>query len=505
MPKGLGMSTTKVSTPFRVVVAEDHLTATIRLRDEADFKHVTTSDVVVALEQARIMVDDAVTSRIQEYIARITAGRHAYEPVLIAKGRPLDEGKDATFEWYEPIAPREEAINEDEDERRLSHYDVSKFVMVNAGDTIGHITPAVPATPGIDVHGNEIPIRKAPSEIELNENVVLAEDGTTVVAQEAGRVNVADGRITVVTVLEITENVDFSVGHINSPTPVNVRGNIQDLFQVRTDRWLTVGGAIEAAEVDAAEHIEVRGGILNRDKGFVRSGGTIAAKFCAEAQVDAEGDITIGKEVLNSRVNTESRLLIPNGAVIGGKVYARVAIEAKVVGSDAGVPTDVAVGVREDLLREAKVAEIENARRRKAIERIRETVSPLMAQAKHLAQHQRERATELMFQADSIEAEINKVEQRVKDGMAAVYVPSGEHETAEDFGPYVLVSSKVCQGVTVRIDDRVTSFVKEMKGPIRIHKRKIKNHTVVAAVNQLTGSVTELNSRKVEFEEETAE
>jgi uncharacterized protein (DUF342 family) len=495
--------------PFDIEVSRDHLTATIRLREDADASAATAGEAVIACQAAKVDVNADVTKRIDEYIKKIQNGEDEFEPSVIAEGRAVYEGKDGYFEWYESIKPSDEAINEDEDATKLSHYDVTRFVVVDAGDVIGHVTPPEPAATGVDVHGHELPVRNQPREFRLGENVALADDGMTVVALEPGRVQHSPWEIAVLCVLDIADNVDFSVGHIDSPTPVCVRGNIQDLFRVRTAKWLSVGGAIEAAEVEAADFIEVRGGILNRDKGYVKAGGKLNAKFCAEATVDAEGDITIGKEVLNSKLRTQSRVIIPNGAVIGGKVYARIGVEARTLGSDAGVPTSISVGIPEELLRDAKTVEVDNVRRRRSVKKIRDIITPVMDHGDMLAEHQRVRATELLARTDDIESRIEQTEEALKNGLAAIFVPSATNTGDTDgesgpheIGPYVLFQSKVCQGVTVRIDDKVTSFVKEMKGPIRICKRRVKNHTILAAINQLTGSVIELNSRKFEFEDE---
>lgn len=62
---------------------------------------------------------------------------------------------------------------------------------------------------------------------------------------------------------------------------------------------------------------------------------------------------------------------------------------------------------------------------------------------------------------------------------------------------YVLVNSTIHQRVSIRVGDRVVTFHKGMKGPVKIERRKIKNYTAIVSVNQLTGSVTELNAQRV--------
>ena len=49
----------------------------------------------------------------------------------------------------------------------------------------------------------------------------------------------------------------------------------------------------------------------------------------------------------------------------------------------------------------------------------------------------------------------------------------------------------------VLIAKQLVTFQQELKGPFKIQRRKIENQTVVAIVNQITGSVTELNSYRL--------
>ena len=492
------MTQTQVKSPFKVEVSPDRLQATIRLVDGADPQQMTTQEVVAALGAVKVAVTDLVTSRVEEYVKNLLAGNNPHAPVVIATGKAAQEGQDGRFEWDEEIAIR---LHHQNNEATLDYHNVCTIVLVSAGDRIGRAIPPNAGIPGVDVHFNEIRLKEALRKVTLKNNVALMDDGVTVTATTPGKVDFDPKSLTlsVVEVLEIAGDVDFSVGNVDSPTNVSVRGNIKDMFRVKTLKSLSVGGAIEAAEIEAGENVEVRGGILNRSKGHVRAKGAIKAKFCDEANLHAVGDIIITREVLNSHIHTESKLLIPNGAVIGGSVYGRIGVEVKVLGSDACIPTAVGVGTSEQLLREAMQAKVEHARHRATVEKIRQTVQPLLVHAKSMSRAQKELATELMGQADSLEAKIHKSEECFREIMAAM--AAAPDETSKDTGPCVLVGLKVCQGVSVRIHDRITTFMTEAKGPIRICRRKIKNHTVVAAVNPLTGSVIELNSHRVEFDD----
>ncbi len=59
----------------------------------------------------------------------------------------------------------------------------------------------------------------------------------------------------------------------------------------------------------------VRGGIIGHHKGSVRAGGRIVAKFAQDADLTAESDIDITKEVMHSRVHCRGKVSVPRGAI----------------------------------------------------------------------------------------------------------------------------------------------------------------------------------------------
>jgi uncharacterized protein len=280
----------------------------------------------------------------------------------------------------------------------------------------------------------------------------------------------------------------FECGNINAATDVNVKGTILDLFKVQSRKSIKVGGAIQAAEVEAGGDVIVRGGILGRKKGFVKAGGQIIAKFAEEADLTAAGDVRITRECMNSRIRAEGKFLVTRGAVIGGEVYGREGVEVGAIGSEAFVQTSVTVGIHPDVLDAADAITEQCKTKLKAIERVRASVQPLMANLKRLTAEQKERATELLFNADAMLAEIAEAEVR-RDAMVAQARAQGV--------PSVLVTKVIRAGSRIRIGRRHVVFDFDVKGPVKIEKRRIENVTEFVSVNQLTGSVTALRSAYV--------
>jgi uncharacterized protein (DUF342 family) len=309
-----------------------------------------------------------------------------------------------------------------------------------------------------------------------------------VVAEVAGKITYKSRQLSIDPVLEIRGDVDFDSCSVDSRIDVSITGSVLDCFTAKSARSITVGGLIQAATVEAKSDVIVRGGIVGRHKGTVKAGGDIVAKFAEEATLEAGGDIVIGKELMNSDVQCDGRVLAGQGDAIGGRTYAREGIELRNVGSDADIPTEIIVGTHPEAYAEAARIKAPIAAKRVAMEKIRATIEPFMAEINRLLPSQQEQLTELMSQADTAEAEITEAQQR-HDALLEAARAKGE--------PFVLVSKTISPGVSIRIDCKKTDFKEELIGPARIERRKVDSATEFVAVNPLTGSVTVLPSAEV--------
>ncbi len=482
----MGNNTTDTATRIIVQVASDHMAAHICLRGESDPAGLTPEDILNTVREAQIAVDEQVTRRATEFIDLVTSGSAPPEQFVLAEGRPAVEGQDAEFIWSDRFQQEAEAWQGD---APINYFKISNIVTVNTGEIIGTLQPAVQGDPGIDVLGNTIKLTRTPSEFELDESVDRsADDPNVVLAKVAGRVIDSEGRLSIIETLDIRGDVDFETGSIDSSVEVHITGTVHGGFEVKSVKSITVGGAIEAAKVGGQGDVIVRGGILGQGQGQVRAGGEIVARFCDEANLRAGGGIAILKEMIGSEVHTEDTYLGAHGTVIGGRLYAKEGVEVATLGSEAGVATSIIVGIAPEVLKEAERLDQEVATRTRAVAKIRQSVQPLLADQKRLNPSQKERATELLYEADTMEEGIAKV-QKHRDEMLA-------NARAKNV-PFVLVNHSVHPKVCIQIGRRQTTFRAELKGPVRIDKRKVENVTEFVAVNQLTGSVTILPSMRI--------
>jgi len=466
-----------------IEVSEDRLRAELIL-GKVDPENVTAENVNARLQERGISATEGVRNRVKELVALAKSGGLSLKPFLLAEGRLPKPGVAARVElaW-----PEDE---QDEDDDHTDFYR-SRILTVQEGDVVGTYFPEVPPTHGIDVFGKQIPGAQ-PTSVQIGENVTLAEDGTTLIASIAGQVQLARREVFVVEVIEIKSDVDFSTGNIESPTNVLINGTVRDAFCVKSEKSITVRGAIEAATVEAGDDIRVVGGVASRNQGSVAAKGEIHTKFCSEAHLQAEGDITITHGCMNSHVHTCGRLMVPQGKVVGGFTYAREGAEIKVLGNNADRKTEIAIGLDPVALMEASRIDEIIKKKKEASSRIREKTQPLIDQLKRLTSEQRERVTELMYQADTMDAEIQEHEEKKRELIAAKS-PTGKAS--------LLVTSIIYPGVKVIFGDKMATFRQERRGPVKIERRMVDRVEEICMIDRSSGSVMTMPTYDYVFEE----
>jgi len=472
------------TVPCRVVVDHEGLTAALLLDSRLPASAFSSEEILHIVNEAGIAVTPAVKSKVDEIMSSIRGGQVPTDSIVIAKGKPANPGCDGRFE----LAP-ELQTHGSEDGDSINYYEQRRILTVSAGQVIGRIFPPEQPTAGEDVYGRPIKpdVRRHP--MQLGKNVRIADDGMSVIAEADGQVKNDASGVSILDVVSVNGNVDFNSGNVDATSDVVIRGNVLDLFSVKSRKSIEIGGNVEAAELSAAENIFVRGGICGKDKGKVTSGGEIRAKFCSGVELNAAGDIHIAREAINCTISTRGSLQIPNGSLIGGRSHARNGARVSVLGSEAGIKTHIGVGMDPGVY--ASIAAIDTKIKsiRKTADEIRTHVKPLLANLKRLTPDQRERATELMFKADDLEAQTEPLESEKQKLL---------EEATPVEGASLLVGSRLHAGTLVTVDNLELRFDKELKGPIKIEKRKIDNVTEVVGVNQLSGSVITFPARKIE-------
>jgi hypothetical protein len=224
---------------------------------------------------------------------------------------------------------------------------------------LAEIEPEERGEAGVDVYGNVTPAREVKkASFAHGRNLEISEDGLKLISLVDGHASLVEGQVFVSDVYSV-QDVDTSTGNIEYHGNVEVKGNVCENFSVRTDGNVFVSGVVEGAVIEAGGDIIIARGMHGQNKGRLRAGGNVIAKFISAADVEAEGFVE-AEQILNSNVIAQSiHAEAGKGLINGGKVIAKAEVNVKNAGSPMGTNTVIEVGTDSEAKR--KLSELQKS------------------------------------------------------------------------------------------------------------------------------------------------
>lgn len=452
MPKSTGL----ISADYDIRVAEDQLTATVRIEPggtidaaqliaqltRAYIQGIDETAIVSAADELKKQADQSVDDK------PANAPKPAGLTLIVARGRAPVQDVPEKLVKIDPPEPAEPPKN---------HYERVMIETVSAGDAIATIQPAVTGQDGVDVFGRAIPRRRFAQPIVPGEGAVR--DGDLMRADRPGRVKIQGQRIRVSPRLDIAGDVCFATGNIRFDGAINIRGSVLDLFRVDSAADVIVGSTIEAAQVHADGDLTVHGGIAGKDKGEVAVRGEVSCRYISNARVHAGNDIRVHGEIANSHLVCGGKLAVENGPILSSHVLANGGVSCRTIGNEAFVKSIIEVGsdwalrnLAIDLVREIHrcLGEIRHAN---------STADAMLNELKRLNPEQRAKAGELLRTA----ATMNEALGRRLNQFRAAYSVSQARRSTD-----ILVQQALYPGTTLRLPGLEAVVTQAFRGPLKL-------------------------------------
>jgi hypothetical protein len=230
---------------------------------------------------------------------------------------------------------------------RVDFRELNLIQSAEKGQVLCTLIPPVPGVPGKTVYGTDLPaLDGKPVPMPKGRNVVVSDDGATLLANISGQISYIDGKVSVFATYEVQADVDNSTGNINFIGNVSVRGNVLSGFVIEAGGNVEVLGVVEGAVIKAGGDIILRRGMQGMGKGVLVSGGDIIARYIENSNIEARNDIK-AEAIMHSNVKCGNKLELSGrkGLLVGGSCKVGKEIVAKVIGSHLATVTDIEVGV----------------------------------------------------------------------------------------------------------------------------------------------------------------
>jgi len=327
-------------------ISPDKLEVRLATKDAHGGAELKIDDILKALEEKGVTF-----GILKEDIEQIVADKSEVTDALVAKGKESINGEDGRIEYHfdafaEDVGPK---ILEND---IADFKDLGLFESVAAGDLLATRIPPTEGEEGTDVFGNPIPaVTGKDTTLPVGKNTEEGKDPNTLVATAEGQPKLVGGKVIVDELLDIRGDVDLSTGNIDFVGSVIIRGAIYAGFEVKAGDSVTCLDVVEGAEIEAGGDVVLKWGMKGQNRGVIKAGGDVMAKFIESSKVIAGGSVIVEDFIMNSdvRATKEIKCSGKKGWISGGHLSAGEEVNCKVIGNETGVKTEVEVGIQPQL------------------------------------------------------------------------------------------------------------------------------------------------------------
>lgn len=262
----------------------------------------------------------------------------------VARGKPAVQGKDGYVkEMYDRVVERKFEVDEHD---RVDYASLKFFQSVEKGDVLCEAVQPIKGDPGRTVQDQEIPVKDGKAApLNKGRNTEISQDGTKLLASQAGHLEFSGKAFHVKSVMEIDGDVDYSTGNINYMGDVHIHGNVSSGFTVKAVGNITVDGVVKSGNIEAGGDLIVAKGIVGNSQSIVKAKRNIYAKYLENSNVHAKQNLQ-ADSIVNSNVYCDGNIEVRSGRgiIVGGRIRAARRISAKIVGSKMESQTFIFLG-----------------------------------------------------------------------------------------------------------------------------------------------------------------
>ncbi|MCB9496867.1 MAG: DUF342 domain-containing protein [Fibrobacteria bacterium] len=275
--------------------------------------------------------------------------------VAVAHGLEPVHGTDTNVECL--VKFEDLVLPQPAEDGTVDFHDRGRLPEISEGTALYIRHPGVVAVDGRDLAGRTIQARKgkdarlaAPAGCRLRSDCPDVAEAACDGYLYRGR----DGRIHVGHVFQVKGDLDLSVGNIKYHGAVEIGGNVPSGFQIHAGGDVVIQGTAEGANISSQRgFIQIRGGVFG---GELKAATDIHLGFAHEATIECGGTLEPGKYLQHCIVRCPILKFPRGGVLVGGETFVYKELEVEVLGTSAGTPTKVKLGVPEE---EDAMAELE--------------------------------------------------------------------------------------------------------------------------------------------------
>jgi len=328
---------------IKVSISGDEYSAYMSLKYEPD-EQLNLTDLGPLLKQNGVIFGikkDILIQSLEKYKNGLNI-----ENVLVAEGIYPFEGIKPNLELKFEISSQPKT----DESGRIDYREISKIHNIKKGQQLAIFRKVKQPVDGITVTGKRTSFSKIEDiDLKIKGHIITdeQEDYIYYSAGVDGALTFEDNTLSLLPALEIPEDVDFNVGNVRFNGDIKVGRDVLPDFIVEAEGGISIWGSAIACYLKARDSVDVRAGIVGKNKGKVEAGEDIHAVFVENAQIKAWGDINIKNGIIGGEVDCGGTLKmeLPRSRIVGSTIRAAKGIIAYNIGSRFDTSTNLTTGI----------------------------------------------------------------------------------------------------------------------------------------------------------------
>ncbi|MCB1186654.1 DUF342 domain-containing protein [bacterium] len=344
---------------YKIEISDDRLIATLTLVNRELAGSYTPNDLKDVINSAKV-----VQGVLEDQLANLVVAPQFGESVVVARGKqpPCRLISEVTYLFetgqpgqsaqacQDPGAEGEEEQPEEvhgDEHGRVDLKEVQHFQNVREGDVLAKRTVITPQMCGIDVHGQPIePEFKKASAPKAGRGAELDEATGTITATLTGHAMLKAGKVSVMDTLDISGDVDYSVGNLDFIGNVRVMGSVHPGFHIKTGSDLVISGNVDRASIECGGNLTINGIVFGAGETVIKVGGNAQVEALDQCELSVRGDLHVLNYMRHCNASIGGSLQVEShkGNLVGGEVHVYRNVDVTSLGSKMAALTKLTVG-----------------------------------------------------------------------------------------------------------------------------------------------------------------
>ncbi|NDY72305.1 hypothetical protein DO021_00375 [Desulfobacter hydrogenophilus] len=307
---------------------------------------VAAAKIIEQLEDNGIVYGLVESSAVEKFI---NSSGFKTKPFRVAQGTDTVPGKDARIEYFfETDHLKAGDIDED---GNIDFKDRGPIPWVKKGSLLAKKFPMTEAGEGKNIFDQVLSVPAAADmALKYGTGVVRSSDGLELYAEISGTPTLdRSNKIQVSHAFTAPNDVNFETGHIDYDGDIVIKGTLKAGFKA-VGHVVRVG-TVDGGKIRASGDVTVLNGMIG---GSVYARGNVSIKFVQNSTIYCLGNLTVDKEIMDSRIITSGAVIIKRGEIISSDITCNKGLFTQHLGTEKSVPNTVTFGVDTFTARELK-------------------------------------------------------------------------------------------------------------------------------------------------------